>query len=109
MARPSSALDLPFYTDLVILAQCGRGLLCKLARRRRKNGVFHSLVDHQAGLNRFIREHKASNPKSFVWKADPDKVIAAPNRGVQTLESIHYVQAFPITHHATLPRRAVST
>ncbi|MET4130893.1 hypothetical protein ABIE62_002919, partial [Porphyrobacter sp. MBR-155] len=30
-----------------------------------------------------------SHPKPFVWKADPDEIIAARNRGFQTLESIH--------------------
>ena len=27
--------------------------------------------------------------KPFVWTADPDKIIAAVNRGHQALESIH--------------------
>jgi len=57
--------------------------------RQLKNGVFHSLVDLQAAINRFIREYNASDPKPFVWKADPDEIIAAGNRGFQTLESIH--------------------
>jgi transposase len=61
----------------------------KLTRRRLKHGVFHSLVDLQAAINRFIREYNAANPKPFVWKADPDNIIAARNRGFQTLESIH--------------------
>jgi hypothetical protein len=28
-------------------------------------------------------------PKSFVWTADPDKIIAAANRGHKVLVSIH--------------------
>jgi hypothetical protein len=28
-------------------------------------------------------------PKPFVWTADPDKIIAAANRGHQVLDSIH--------------------
>jgi hypothetical protein len=39
-------------------------------------------------INRFIAEHN-TQPKPFVWKADPDKIIAARNRGFQMLESIH--------------------
>ena len=64
------------------------GFFAKLTRRRLKHGVFHSIVDLQAAINRFIAEHN-TQPKPFVWKADPDKIIAARNRGFQTLESIH--------------------
>ena len=64
------------------------GFFAKLTRRRLKRGVFHSIVDLQAAINRFIAEHN-TQPKPFVWKADPDKIIAARNRGFQTLESIH--------------------
>jgi transposase len=64
------------------------GFFAKLTRRRLKHGVFHSLVDLQAAINRFIAEHNRQ-PKPFVWKADPKKIIAARNRGFQTLESIH--------------------
>ena len=63
------------------------GLFAKLTRRRLKRGVFHSLVDLQAAISRFIAEHNRQ-PKPFIWKADPDKIIAARNRGFQMLESI---------------------
>jgi hypothetical protein len=53
-----------------------------------KRGVYHSLVDLQAAINRFVAEHNRQ-PKPNIWKADPDKIIAARNRGFQTLESIH--------------------
>ncbi|MDW9782600.1 hypothetical protein GOB92_31730 [Sinorhizobium meliloti] len=35
--------------------------------------------------------HNAHNqePRPFVWKADPDEIIAAVIRGHQVLESIH--------------------
>lgn len=59
-----------------------------LTRRRLKNGVFHSVVDLQAAINRFISEHNG-NSRAFVWKADPAKLIADVRRGHQTLESIH--------------------
>jgi transposase len=65
------------------------GFFAKLTRRRLKNGVFHSLVYLQAAINRFIAEHNTDGAKPFVWKADPDEIIAARNRGFQTLESIH--------------------
>jgi transposase len=66
----------------------GEGFFAKLTRRRLKYGVFHSLVDLQAAINRFIAEHNRQ-PKPFIWKADPDTIIAARKRGFQTLESIH--------------------
>ena len=65
------------------------GFFAKLTRRRLKHGVFHSLVDLQAAINRFVRENNADKPKPFTWKADPDDIIAARNRGFQTLETIH--------------------
>ena len=51
--------------------------------------VFHSVVDLQAAINRFIHEYNAANPQPFIWKADPNEIIAARNRGFRTLESIH--------------------
>ena len=51
--------------------------------------IFHSLVDLQAAINRFVREYNAANPQPFIWKAHPDDIIAARNRGFQTLKSIH--------------------
>ena len=65
------------------------GFFAKLTRRSLKNGVFYSLVDLQTAINRFIKEYNQNDAKPFIWKADPDKIIAARNRGFQTLESIH--------------------
>jgi hypothetical protein len=65
------------------------GFFAKLTRRRLKNGVFHSLVDLQAAINRFIAEHNETEAKPFTWRADPDDIIAARNRGFQMLDSIH--------------------
>lgn len=64
------------------------GFFAKLTRRRLRNGVFHSVVDLQAAINRFIKEHN-QQPRPFVWRADPNQIIAAVRRGHQTLESIH--------------------
>jgi hypothetical protein len=66
----------------------GREETGKLTRRRLRNGVFHSDVDLQAAINRFIKEYNG-DPRPFVWKAVPDEIIAAVRRGQQTLESIH--------------------
>lgn len=64
------------------------GFFAKLTRRRLKYGVFHSVVDLQATINRFIKDHN-EEPRPFVWKADPDEIIAAVRRRHQMLESIH--------------------
>jgi hypothetical protein len=64
------------------------GFFAKLNRRRLKRGVFHSVVDLQAAINRFVAETNA-NPKPFTWTANPDKIIAAVKRGHQVLDSIH--------------------
>ena len=64
------------------------GWFAILTRRRLKRGVFRSLVDLQAAINRFLAEHNA-HPKPFTWTANPDKIIAAVKRGHQVLDSIH--------------------
>ena len=64
------------------------GFFAKLTKRRLKRGVFHSVVDLQTAINRFIDEHN-KEPKPFVWTADPDEIIAAVNRGHQTLRTHH--------------------
>jgi transposase len=64
------------------------GFFAKLFKRRLERGVFCSLVDLQAAINRFVAEHNQS-PKPFVWRADPDAIVAARARGFQALESNH--------------------
>ena len=46
------------------------GFFAKLTKRRLKRGVFLSVVDLQAAINRFVVEHNAE-PKPFTWTADP--------------------------------------
>jgi urease gamma subunit len=64
------------------------GFFAKLTKRRLKRGVFLSVVDLQAVINRFVVEHNAE-PKAFKWTADPDKIIRDVSRGHQVLDSIH--------------------
>jgi len=64
------------------------GYFAKLTNRRLKRGVFRSIVDLQAAINRFIKETNG-DPKPFTWTADPDKIIAAVRRGHQVLDSVH--------------------
>ncbi|MEO1533590.1 MAG: IS630 family transposase [Pseudomonadota bacterium] len=60
----------------------------RLTRKRLQRGVFHSVVDLQAAINRFVEEAN-QNPKPFIWTADPNRVLAAIKRGHQMLESVH--------------------
>lgn len=66
------------------------GFFAKLTKRRLKHGVFCSIVELQATINRFVREHNQT-PKPFVWRADPNTLIAAQTRvpkvGVNPLNS----------------------
>src|SRR6202022_2937449 len=56
------------------------GFFAKLTKRRLKRGVFVSVVDLQAAINRFVVEHISSrNP--FPWTPDPTKFIQAVSGG----------------------------
>src|SRR5215471_21587073 len=65
-----------------------KGFFATLTRRRLQRGVFRSLVDLQAAINRYLGEHNR-RPKPFVWTADPDRIIEKVNRGYQALASDH--------------------
>jgi len=69
-------------------ANAVEGLFAKLTRHRLKRGVFTSIVELQAAINRFIAETN-DNPKPFVWTKSADAVLAAVQRGRQALEAIH--------------------
>lgn len=60
----------------------------KLTKKRLKRGVFRSVDDLKAAIHRFIADVN-NDPKPFVWTADPQRIIAAVQRGLQKLESIH--------------------
>jgi transposase len=59
----------------------------RLSRRRLKRGVFRSIVDFQAAINRYIEDHNAA-PKPFVWTADPNVILDKVTRGTQALASL---------------------
>jgi hypothetical protein len=58
LAGQASALVLSLRADILLMAQCCRGHLRKANPARPKNGVFQSVIDLQATINRFISEHK---------------------------------------------------
>jgi hypothetical protein len=50
-----------------------------LTRRRIRPGVFRSIVDLQAAINRYLDEHNA-NPKPFVWTKPAKDILAKIHR-----------------------------
>jgi transposase len=50
-----------------------------LTRRRLKRGVFRSVVDLQAAINRYLDEHN-QNPKPFVWTKPAETIIRKLNQ-----------------------------
>ena len=55
------------------------GFFSTLTRRRLKRGVFHSIVDLQAAINRYIKEHN-DDPKPFQWTKSADTILAKIER-----------------------------
>ena len=64
------------------------GFFAKLTNRRLSRGVFRSVTELKAAIERFIAEAN-TDPKPFVWTARPSRILAAVKRGKQTLESVH--------------------
>ena len=69
-------------------ANAVEGLFAKLTRQRLKRGVFTSIVELQAAINRFLAKTN-DKPKPFVWTKSADVILAAVQRGRQALDAIH--------------------
>ena len=67
--------DFPFHPDLGLLANAVETFFSALTRRRLKRGSFHSVVDLQAAINRYIAEHN-HDPKPFAWTTTPAQILA---------------------------------
>ena len=50
------------------------GFFSVITRRRIRRGVFKSVVDLQAAINRYIREHN-QDPKPLVWTKSADSIL----------------------------------
>src|ERR671918_2664402 len=59
-----------------------------LTRRRLKRGSFHSIVDLQAAIHRYIAEHN-NDPKPFTWTKTPRQILAKLN---PLNAPVHYLQ-----------------
>ena len=55
------------------------GFFSALTRRRLKRGVFCSIADLQAAINRYIAEHN-DDPKPFTWTKPADTILAKLDR-----------------------------
>jgi len=53
--------------------------LSALTRKRIRRGSFHSIVDLQAAIKRYLAEHNA-NPKPFLWTASAASILAKLDR-----------------------------
>ena len=50
-----------------------------LTRKRLKRGVFRSIADLQAAINRYLREHN-DDPKPFLWTKSADTILTKLDR-----------------------------
>jgi transposase len=50
-----------------------------LTRKRIRRGSFHSIIDLQAAINRYLAEHN-DDPKPFVWTASATSILAKLDR-----------------------------
>jgi len=60
------------------------GFFATLTKRRLRRGVFRSVVELQAAIDRFLAEHNR-DPRPFRWTKSPKKIVAAVKRWFQTL------------------------
>jgi transposase len=59
-----------------------------LTRRRIRRGSFHSVVDLQAAINRYLADHNA-RLKPFIWTASAASILAKLDRLPAPSESEH--------------------
>jgi transposase len=64
------------------------GFFAKLTSKRLRRGSFRGIVDLQAAIHRFIKEHNKT-AKRFVWTADPDRIIENVNKAKRASDSTH--------------------
>ena len=88
MSTPIACALTFHFTPTASWLKAVEGFFARLTRRRLKRGVFCSIVDLQAAINRFLAEtNDDANP--FIWIADPDKIIAAVRRGIKCWNEQH--------------------
>lgn len=71
----------------MLLGEAVEGCFAKPTRQRLKRGVFKSVAELPAAINRCLAETNQT-PKPFVWTKSADDILSAVNCGRQALESI---------------------
>ena len=79
MARPPSRWTFHFTPTAGSWLNAVETFFSALTRRRIRRGSFHSIVDLQAAINRYIAEHN-HDPKPFVWTRPADQILANVTR-----------------------------
>ena len=79
LARPPSALGVPFHPDSGSWLDADENFFAALTRRRLRRGVFRSIADLQAAINRYLEAHN-DDPKPFVWTKPADAILAKLSR-----------------------------
>jgi hypothetical protein len=72
-----------------------------LTRRRLKRGSFHSIVELQAAINRYIADPN-DDPKPFTWTKTPGAAPRETNSS-ECVSALH-AKASSSRYRATLPR-----
>jgi transposase len=79
VARPAPTLEFHFTPTSGSWLNAVETFFSALTRRRIRRGSFHSIVDLQAAINRYITEHN-DDPKPFIWTKPVDQILAKLNR-----------------------------
>ena len=64
------------------------GFFAKLTTKRLCRASLRGIVDLQAAIHRFIKDHNRT-AKRFVWTADPDRIIASVNKAKRASGAAH--------------------
>jgi len=85
LAGTASSLRLPFHPEIVLLAQCRRDFVLQADAAAAQTRCV-PLDCRSSGRHQPLPRR---NQCRFVWTAHPDRLIAAVQRGMQALESVH--------------------
>ena len=97
MAGAAPALDPPIKSEGRLFhftpTSCSwlnavEGFFAILSKRRLRRGSFSSLVDLQAAISRYLAQHN-TDPRPFVWTAEPEGIIEKVRHGYQPSQSVH--------------------
>ena len=79
-----------------------------LTRKRIRRGSFHSVVDLQAAIRRYLAEHNAE-PKPFVWKASAAAILAKLDNLPAPSVKVRALAVSPWPHPAVIRTRLLGT